>query len=100
MKKTKTQKSVEKEVLRLKKKRGDFFKHIRTNAKKTQKEIADDLELSSAQYISNIERGVSPPSSKVLKAMSKVYNFNLSELVQSYINYEHFIMRAECSLNE
>ena len=59
---------------------GEFLKKKRALSGVTQQYIADSLELSSAQYISNIERGISPPSVEYMKAMISLCDVNPQEL--------------------
>ncbi len=55
---------------------GKFLQQQRKGAGVTQQEIADLLELTSAQYVSNIERGISPPSIEFLRASIKLYDLD------------------------
>lgn len=50
---------------------GKKFKKLREDAGVTQQSLADEMELTSPQYISNIERGASPPSRMYLKTLIK-----------------------------
>jgi transcriptional regulator with XRE-family HTH domain len=75
------------------KKLGDFIKNSREKAGLSQVDIADALGLSSAQYISNIERGVSPLAKKLIVKLAKTLKVDpekivdviLSELKDKYL---------------
>lgn len=71
---------------------GDYFKDRRVNAGLTQADVAQALGLSTGQFISNWERGVSMPPMDYLPRLVKLYRMNRSELVQLYTTeQERFI---------
>lgn len=67
--------------LRLYKSVGDYLAKARKKAEFTQREVSLALGYSSAQYISNFERGMAIPTLKKLKRMQRLYRMNVEELV-------------------
>ncbi len=55
------------------KKVGELLKGFRNKCGVTQQQVADKMKLSTPQYVSNIERGISPPSIEFLRQTSKLY---------------------------
>jgi len=72
------------------KKFGSFLSEKRKAAGLPQKAIADYLGWETPQYISNIERGISLPPIKNLKAMAFLLKINAEDL---YKEYEAAILR-------
>jgi transcriptional regulator with XRE-family HTH domain len=58
----------------------EFLKEKRTQAGLSQKDVADRLGYSSAQFISNWERGLSSPPMHTLKKLAEMYNVNVDEM--------------------
>lgn len=58
----------------------EFLKEKRTQASLSQKDVADKLGYSSAQFISNWERGLSSPPMHTLKKLAEMYNVNIDEM--------------------
>lgn len=58
----------------------DFLKEKRTQVGLSQKDVADKLGYSSAQFISNWERGLSSPPMHTLKKLAEMYNVNVDEM--------------------
>ncbi|MGZ3795644.1 MAG: helix-turn-helix domain-containing protein [Pseudobdellovibrionaceae bacterium] len=58
----------------------DFLKEKRTQAGLSQKDVADKLGYSSAQFISNWERGLSSPPMHTLKKLAEMYSVNVDEM--------------------
>ena len=58
----------------------DFLKEKRTQVGLSQKDVADRLGYSSAQFISNWERGLSSPPMHTLKKLAEMYNVNVDEM--------------------
>lgn len=58
----------------------EFLKEKRTQAGLSQKDVADKLGYSSAQFISNWERGLSSPPMHTLKKLADMYNVNVDEM--------------------
>lgn len=57
-----------------------FLKENRMKAGFTQADVAEKLGYSTAQFISNWERGVSSPPVKILKQLARFYSVNSQEL--------------------
>lgn len=64
---------------------GEYLKEKRISADFTQKEVADRIGYSSAQYISNFERGIALPPLNKLKIMVKLYRMPKAEVIQMVI---------------
>ena len=56
------------------------LKTLRMKAGLSQKEVASSLGYTTAQFISNIERGVAMPPIKDLPKLAKLYNTDASYL--------------------
>ena len=52
----------------------------------TQKEIANSLGHKSSQYVSNWERGVSPPPRQELENLARLYGLSKTDLVDLFSN--------------
>ncbi len=57
-----------------------FLKDSRIQAGLTQGKVADVLEYSTPQFISNWERGISHPPIDILKKLARLYNISDEEL--------------------
>ena len=60
----------------------EFLKNARLEAKLTQSQVAESLGYSTAQFISNWERGISSPPLKNLKALSTLYKCRPDDLFE------------------
>lgn len=67
---------------------GKFFKDRRTKAGLTQSDVAVALGYSTAQFISNWERGQSQPPMNVLPQLCKLLAIGHSDLVRAIMTYE------------
>lgn len=56
-----------------------FLKSKRQISGLSQKEVSDRLGYSTAQFISNWERGVSSPPMNILKKLAEIYKVSLEE---------------------
>jgi transcriptional regulator with XRE-family HTH domain len=63
---------------------GEYFRDRRIDAGLTQADVAQALGLSTGQFISNWERGVSMPPMDYLPKLVKLYKMSKSELVELY----------------
>ncbi len=59
-----------------------FLKQKRTEVGLSQKDVSVKLGYSTAQFVSNWERGVSNPPISSMKKISKVYNVSPEDLFQ------------------
>ncbi len=67
---------------------GDFWKNARLKQGYSQLDIAKKLNYSSAQLISNWERGMCSPPQKNLKALLKIYKISPDTYINEYIANE------------
>lgn len=58
----------------------DYLKDKRVKAGFTQMDVANHLGYTSAQFISNWERGISAPPVETLKKISSFYGLKLEEV--------------------
>lgn len=72
---------------------GVFLAESRTKAGMTQAEVADKLGYSSAQFISNIERGVSVAPLKVISAMMRLYKCDVNDVVRILMSSQLTLLR-------
>lgn len=61
---------------------GQFLKNKREEAGLSQKDVAEQAKLSTPQYVSNVERGISPPSNDFLRLLIRLYKLNVNELIE------------------
>lgn len=61
-----------------------YTKELRENADLTQAEVAKSLKLSTAQMVSNWERGLCYPPLVLIIPLSKLYKISLEELFEVY----------------
>ena len=59
----------------------------------SQDDVANTLGYSSAQFVSNWERGVSPPPLKNLHKIVKIYNIDSEEVIQLLLRAEEENLR-------
>lgn len=66
---------------------GDYLKYGREKSDLTQREVGKILGYSSAQFISNFERGIAPPPMKKLKKLVKLYKLS-TRMVTDYYSHD------------
>lgn len=76
---------------------GDYLRKQRLHARVSQKVISEKAGLTTPQYISNIERGISPPSIDILKIMKKTYNMDPKDFsyVISRAHYDFYLKELQ-----
>ncbi len=62
-----------------------FLRESREKAGLTQMDVADRLGYSSAQFISNWERGLSSPPMKTLNTLAQMYKVGTEEIFQAIL---------------
>lgn len=73
---------------------GEYLYNKRIEANLTQREVSIALGYSSAQFISNFERGITPPPLKKLVKLADIYKFQATELVDLLVDEERNVMLA------
>jgi transcriptional regulator with XRE-family HTH domain len=73
---------------------GEYLYKKRTQANLTQREVSIALGYSSAQFISNFERGIAAPSLKKLAKLSEIYSMPPVEVVDLLLEAEREVMLA------
>lgn len=73
---------------------GEYLYKKRTQAQLTQREVSLALGYSSAQFISNFERGIAAPSLKKLIKLSEIYSMPPTEVVDLLLDAEREVMLA------
>lgn len=63
------------------KKLGPKLQEIRVNRNLTQREIAQACGFTTAQFVSNIERGISPPSHCYIHVLSEKTGIKVDKLL-------------------
>ncbi len=63
----------------------EFLRNARIEAQLTQAEVSDKLGYSTAQFISNWERGISCPPLKNLRALAGLYRIRPDDLFESIL---------------
>lgn len=74
---------------------GEYLKTMRTNANLTQRQVSLALDYSSAQFISNFERGIAVPPLKKLKVLVKMYEMQVETVMEMILDAEREIMTSE-----
>jgi len=67
---------------------GEFLKHERQVAGRTQQHFATAMGLTSVQYISNVERGISPASPEFLRTFRALTGINKIHMIS--VLKEHY----------
>jgi transcriptional regulator with XRE-family HTH domain len=65
----------------------EYLKQKRTEAGLTQAGVAETLGYSTAQFISNWERGESVPPIGILKSLAELYKIPPQELFEHLVQY-------------
>lgn len=84
-------------IQKLHKEVGAYFCKKRVQNKFTQKEVADFLGIHS-QYISNFERGISPPSNQNKKKLLKLYRVDPKEFFDFMMEQQAVFLKAELGI--
>lgn len=63
---------------------GRWFAEQRENARLTQSDVARALNYSTAQFISNWERGISLPPIVTLPALAEIYGISRKKMRERY----------------
>lgn len=71
---------------------GAYLAEKRLSAGLSQREVSVALGYSSAQFISNFERGIASPPLKKMKILSKMYKLPVKEVVDLMIEAERNIV--------
>ena len=64
---------------------GEYLQHSRELCLLTQRRVSLKLGYSSAQFISNFERGISAPPMKRLRVLLKMYKCDEAKVVDLYL---------------
>lgn len=73
---------------------GEYLQKMRTEAGLTQREVSLALGYSSAQFISNFERGIAVPPLNKLKVLIKMYNMPVDTVLNIILDTEREIMSS------
>lgn len=73
---------------------GEYLQTMRSNASLTQREVSLALGYSSAQFISNFERGIAVPPLKKLKVLVKMYDMPVETVMDMILDAEREIMSS------
>lgn len=71
---------------------GEYLQAMRTKAGLTQREVSLALGYSSAQFISNFERGIAVPPLKKLKVLVKMYDMPVETVMDMILEAEREII--------
>ncbi|RYZ98140.1 MAG: XRE family transcriptional regulator [Proteobacteria bacterium] len=73
---------------------GEFLREQRIAAGFTQRSVSLSLGYSSAQFISNFERGIAAPPLKKLKILARLYKMPVDRVVDLVIEAERAILEG------
>lgn len=79
---------------------GIYLREKRLKAGLTQLEMAKVCGHSTAQFISNIERGLCACPSNVLKKVSKFYDIDKKELLEIMVNIRRRALAADLGIKD
>jgi transcriptional regulator with XRE-family HTH domain len=71
---------------------GAYLQTARQKSGLSQRQVADTLGYSSAQFISNFERGIAVPPLKKLKVLVRMYKLSVPELMERILVAERRLM--------
>ncbi|MGZ3694759.1 MAG: helix-turn-helix domain-containing protein [Bdellovibrionota bacterium] len=71
---------------------GEYLQKMRTKANLTQREVSLTLGYSSAQFISNFERGIAVPPLKKLKVLVKMYDMSPDTVMSLILDAEREVL--------
>lgn len=74
---------------------GEPLRLCREACNLTQKHVADALSYSTAQFISNWERGVSLPPEESLAVLAKLFGVEWIYLVDLIFNFRHEVVELD-----
>lgn len=74
---------------------GEFLKDSRVKAGLTQQELASKLSYSTAQFVSNWERGISLPPLNVLTTLISLCKISSRNLVDVLFEYQQEVLKAQ-----
>ncbi|MGZ3652458.1 MAG: helix-turn-helix domain-containing protein [Bdellovibrionota bacterium] len=73
---------------------GEYLQEMRVKAGLTQREVSLELGYSSAQFISNFERGISSPPLKKLKELIRMYRMPVEKVMGLVLEGEREVLVA------
>ena len=73
---------------------GQYLQDMRIKANLTQREVSLSLGYSSAQFISNFERGICSPPLKKLKELIKLYKMPVEKVMSLVLEGEREVLNA------
>ena len=73
---------------------GEYLQVMRIKADLTQREVSLELGYSSAQFISNFERGISSPPLKKLKELIRMYRMPVEKVMSLVLEGEREVLMA------
>jgi len=71
---------------------GEYLKELRDNANLTQREVSMALGYSSAQFISNFERGIALPPLNKMKTLMEMYKGDSNRLIALTLDAERGVL--------
>jgi transcriptional regulator with XRE-family HTH domain len=71
---------------------GSYLQEMRIKAGLTQRVVSLELEYSSAQFISNFERGISSPPFSKLKVLIRLYKMPLEKVMNLVLEGERQVL--------
>lgn len=74
---------------------GFFLRQARERAELTQLEVARELGWSTAQFVSNFERGISSPPLKAVPTLCKLLGISRSDYLRALDEYHHALVREQ-----
>jgi transcriptional regulator with XRE-family HTH domain len=72
---------------------GMYFKEAREKAGYTQKQISDKLGYSSAQFVSNMERGLCHLPLKAMRRLIDLYELDRNEVLKAMLAQQEDFLR-------
>lgn len=79
---------------------GQYLQEMRIRAKLTQREVSLELGYSSAQFISNFERGIAAPPLKKLKDLIRIYRMPVEKVMNLILEGDREALQAALYSNQ
>lgn len=76
---------------------GNYLREARLNQGFTQNFVARRLKYSSAQFVSNMERGIAPPPFSKLKILISLYDMDPHEVIDQLLEEQRTILARDLS---
>lgn len=78
---------------------GEYLQEMRIKSNMTQREVSLELGYSSAQFISNFERGIASPPLKKLRELIRMYKMPVEKVMSLVLEGQRELLLAALRAN-